>query len=621
MTIQEALEVGLAHHRSNRFADAEAVYRQVLAAQPEQPDALHLLGTLAHQHGRHDVAIALIGRAIAADPRPADYHNNLGEALRALGRLDEAVAAYRRALALRPFCPNASGNLAAALVQLGRADEAVALCEQALAHGADGPPLRNNLGIALKESARTGEAIAHYRAALAARPDYVEAQENLANALRQQGHIDEALEWLARALAGQPGSTRLWRSYLSCLLYREPRDAVALYEAHVRFGRQAAAAADALGVPLHRDRDPERRLRVAILSSDLRDHPTGRAMRYWFAHRDPRPIALVAYAEVIRPDADTQWFRAHCDEWHSTVGLSDRAVAELVRSHRIDVLVIGAGHFDENRLAVAAWRAAPLQITAWDGTTSGLATMDRALVDPIVSPPDSRESWIETRLEVPSFLVFAPPDDAPPVGALPARASGRVSFGSFNNPAKINGAVALLWSRVLERLPDARLILKCADRYADPAVRARVQALFAAHDIGGERLDIRTRGQPRAEHLADYREIDIALDSFPFSGATTSFEALSMGVPVVSLAGDGLIARMSASLLDAVGLERLATGTPEAFVDAAVGLAHDLPGLAALRAGLRERLIASRVCDGAGQARALEAALREAWRARCRAPG
>jgi protein O-GlcNAc transferase len=615
LTIQQAIELGLAHHRDNRFAEAEAIYRQVLAAQPDQPDALNLLGALAHQHGRHDVAVELIGRAVAVNSAMPDFHNNLGEALRALGRLDEAAAAFRRALALRPFCANASSNLGAALVQLGDPDQAVAVCEQAVAQGADSPQLRNNLGIALKELGRSSDAIACFEALLARHPDFVEAQENLANALRQQGRIEEALGWLERALAARPDAPRLWRSYLSGLLYRAARDEAALYDAHLRFGRRFARPDDALTVPLHRDRDPERRLRVGVLSSDLRDHPTGRTMRHWFAHRDPRALALIAYSEVARPDAETAWFRRHCDEFHSTVGLSDQAVATMMRAHRIDILLIAAGHFDENRPTVAAWRAAPIQINAWDGATSGLAALDYALVDPIGSPPDSPERWVETRLYLPSFVVYDPPDDAPAVGPLPALAAGRVTFGSFNNPAKITPAVIALWSQVLAGVPDSRLTLKCANRYADPAVRERFRALFEAHGIAAERLDIRTRGTPRAEHLADYREIDIALDGFPFSGATTSFEALSMGVPVISLAGAGFIERMTAALLHAVGLEQLAVREPPDFVAQAVALAGDLPRLAALRAGLRARLSGSPVCDGAGQARALTALLRDVWRA------
>jgi len=615
VTIEQAISLGLTHHRSNRFAEAEAIYRQVLDAQPEHTDALNLLGTLAHQVGRHDVAIELIRRAIAVNPGMSDFHNNLGEALRALGRLDEAVACYRRALVLRPFCANASSNLGAALVQLGDPDQAVAICEQAVAQGADSPPLSNNLGIALKEQGRTSDAIACFEALLTRHPDYEEAQENLANALRQQGRIDEALPWLERALATRPDSARLWRSYLSGLLYRAERDEDALHEAHLRFGRRFSRPDDTLDVPLHRDRDPERRLRVGILSSDLRDHPTGRTMRHWFAQRDSRAMALIAYAEVARPDADTQWFRQQSDEFHSTVGLSDQAVATMIRAHRIDILLVVAGHFDENRLAVAGWRAAPIQITAYDGATSGLAAMDYALLDAIGSPSDSRERWVETRVHLPSFLVFEPPDDAPPVGPLPALAAGHVTFGSFNNPAKITPSVVALWSQVLARLPDARLILKCANRYADPAVRDRFVALFESNGIAAERVDIRTRGTPRAEHLADYREIDIALDSFPFSGATTTFEALSMGVPVISLAGEGFIQRMSASLLHAVGLDHLAVREPRDFVEEAVALAGDLPLLAGLRAGLRGRLADSPVCDGAGQARALAALLRDLWRA------
>ena len=614
LTVQQVIDLGLAHHRASRFAEAEALYRQVLAVEPNNPDGLFLLGTLAHQLGRHDLAVELIGRAIARNPQFPDYYNNYGMTLAALGRHPDAVAAYRQGLALRPNDANTIANLAAALVRLGAAGEAIDLCERARAAGTTSADLLNNLGIAYKEEMRTETAIACYRELIGQYPDHVEARENLANALRQQGRIDEALPYLEAALRMAPGAGRLWRNYLAALLYRAERDEASLFEAHRRFGRQFTRAGDALPVPLATDRDRERRLRIGIVSSDFWTHPVARAMRCWFTHRDRQAFELNCYAEVTRPDEETRWFQERADGWYPTVGLADDAVAAMIRRHRVDLLVIAAGHFDENRLTVAAWRAAPVQVTAYDGATSGLDAMDYALVDAVVSPPDGAERWTETRIYLPSFVTYEPPDDAPATGPAPLHATGRVTFGSFSNPSKITALTVAAWSEVLRRLPDARLILKCAHRYGDPAVRGRIEAMFVENGIDPARLDVRPRGNPRAEHLADYREIDIALDTFPFAGATTTFEALSMGVPVVTLAGAGLIGRISASMLHAVGLDDLATDSPATFVDTAVALARDPARVTALRAGLRSRLTASPLCDGPGQARAFYAALREAWR-------
>ncbi|MBI3514983.1 MAG: tetratricopeptide repeat protein [Proteobacteria bacterium] len=615
MTIDEAMALALEHHRAGRLSDAEAIYRQVLTVVADHADALCLLGSIAHQVGRHGVAIDLIGRAITRNPGVADYHNNRGEALRALGRLDEAVQAYQRALTLRPGCPQTSGNLVAALTQLGRAADAVVIGEAALTDGEVDPVLLNNLGVAYKERSRTGPAIACYERALRRDPDHLDAQLNLCNALRQQGRNDEACARYVGMVARHPDSAPLWRLYLSCLLYCDERDEEFFHAEHRRFGDRFARADAPLATPLHRDRNPARRLRIGILSSDLCDHPAGRSIRAWFAHRDRAAFELTCYAEVLRPDDDTRWFEARSDRWRSTVGMSDRDVVEQIRTDGIDILIVVAGHFDDNRLTIAGWRAAPLQVAASDAATSGLATMDYVLLSPLLDPPGGRERWTERRLHLPSFFTHEPALDAPPVVAPPALTTGRVTFGSFNNPTKITPRVVALWSAVLQRMPEARLLLKCADRYADPAVRERYEALFAAHGIGPDRLELRPRGTPRAEHLGEYGDIDIALDSFPFSGSTTTLEALWMGVPVVSLIGDGMVQRMSASFLHAVGLEWCVAQDADDFVAIAAALAVDLPRLAALRADLRRRVAGSALCDGAGQTRALEANLRAAWRA------
>jgi predicted O-linked N-acetylglucosamine transferase (SPINDLY family) len=620
VTVDEAIATALGHHRAGRLAEAEALYRQVLAVAPGHADALCLLGTIAHQVGRHAAAVELIAGAIASNPNSPDYHNNLGEALRALGRFDDAIAAYHRGLALRPRCPQISGNLAAALTQVGRAAEAIAVGEAALATGAAPPAvLLNNLGVAYKERARTDDAIACYQRVLALEPDHLDAQLNLANALRQQGRADEAVGLYAAMLARHGDAATPWRLYLSCLLYCDSVDPATMFAEHRRFGARFARGDAGLATPLHDDRDPERRLRLGIVSSDLRDHPAGRGVRAWFDNRDRSRFELFCYAEIARPDADTAWFQARSDVWRSTLGVSDRDVAEQIRADRIDILFVLAGHFDDNRLTIAGWRAAPLQVSASDCATSGLATMDYALVAPGLDPPDSPEGWTERRLHAPSYFVYGPPADSPAVVPPPAldaqRGAGRITFGSFNNPAKITPRVVALWSRVLQRVPSARLLLKCADRYADPAIRDRFLALFARHGIAADRVELRPRGTPLVQHLAEYGDIDIALDSFPFSGSTTTLEALWMGVPVVTLNGGGMVQRVSAHFLQAIGLETCIAADAEQFVAIAADLAADLPRLAALRAGLRACVANSVLCDGAGQTRALEATLRQAWRA------
>jgi predicted O-linked N-acetylglucosamine transferase (SPINDLY family) len=294
--------------------------------------------------------------------------------------------------------------------------------------------------------------------------------------------------------------------------------------------------------------------------------------------------------------------------------MTDEDLARTIRDDRIDVLVILAGRFDQNRPLVAAYRAAPVQISFHDPGTSGLSDVDYLIADRFLAPPQGTERFTERVVRLPYFYVHEPLAAVPPVKPLPLLSAGGVTFGCFNNPAKLSDDCLALWARVLQEIPRARLLLKFRNWYQSAVLRQRIAAAFERGGVSTDRLTIVEADRPGVHHLEIYNEVDVALDPFPFTGSTTTFEALWMGVPVITLAGTNMISRWTTSMLHAARLEPLAAATPAAYIAATAELVSDSQRLAALRATLRPRIAASPLCDGQGRTRQLERIYRTVWR-------
>jgi predicted O-linked N-acetylglucosamine transferase (SPINDLY family) len=326
-------------------------------------------------------------------------------------------------------------------------------------------------------------------------------------------------------------------------------------------------------------------------------------------HYDRERFEVHCYATNGAVDEVSERLRARVDGWVQAERLTDEELAARVRADGIDILVDLAGHTSGNRLLAFARRAAPVQVT-WLGypTTTGLSAMDYRITDWEVDPAGYEAFNAERPLRLPgSYFCYRPYERAPQVAPLPALRSGTVTFGSFNNFAKVSPAVLALWAQVLQAVPGSRLLLK-ARSLADAQVRQALLERLGAQGIEGERIDLRGWEAEVGGQLALYGEVDIGLDTWPYNGATTTCEALWMGVPVVSLSGATHASRMGRSILKAAGLAHCVADTPEAYVRAAVALAGDLDALARLRAGLRERLRASPLTDEIAFTRNLEAA-------------
>ncbi len=363
--------------------------------------------------------------------------------------------------------------------------------------------------------------------------------------------------------------------------------------------------------------DEHRVLRVGYVSPDFRAHAVAYFLEPILLHHNSNSVETFCYAELPVPDARTMSFRAMAKNWRETYAMSDDSLAALIREDAIDILVDLAGMTSGTRLLVFAKKPAPVQISYLGyPCTTGLGTMDYRLVDAVTAPPGEETSDVEElhRLPVP-FACYWPSQSAPSVSSLPAEATGVITFGSLHKLEKLNAAVLDLWAQLLRQAPSSRLL------FVRNTLQGRVVQCFAEQlqkrGIPQARLAFRCVKPADIQHLQAYEEIDIALDAFPWNGHTTACEALWMGVPVVALRGRRHSARMTASVLTAVGLEDLIAEDEAGYCRIAARLAADIVGLARLRRELRGRMMASPLCDGAAFTRHLEAAYRAMWQRWC----
>jgi predicted O-linked N-acetylglucosamine transferase (SPINDLY family) len=599
--------------------DAIVAYRRAISLQHDCPEAYNNLGNALKDKFQLDEALAAYRKALALRP---DYHeaqNNLGNALYGAGQLDEALAAYRQALALMPDLPEAHSNLGNVLKDMGQFDQAIAAYGRAIAIKSDFPEAHNNLGNVLRDKGQLDEAIDAYRQAIALRPSFFQAYSNLGNALNEKGQPDEAIAALRQAIILRPDHTTGHSNLVFCMNYHPSLEASSIAEEHRRWNRQHAGPLRSFIEPHTNERSPDRRLRIGYVSPDFRCHSVAFFFEGLLEDHDRSQVEAFCYAEVIKPDAVTVRMGQSADHWRKIIGLADAELADLIRADSIDILVDLAGHTANNRLPVFARKPAPVQVT-WLGypNTTGLDTIDYRLTDALADPVGSGEElYTEQLVRLPrSGWCYRPFGQSPPVGAPPVHDTGYITYGCFNAMPKINDPLLELWAKILLAVPGSRLLLKNS-ALAEPSVRQRISAMLGQAGIGPERLQVLGRVPDIAAHLACYGRVDIALDTFPYHGTTTTCEALWMGVPVVTLAGQTHVSRVGVSLLSNLGLTELIAASSEEYVNLAVYLAKDLPRLAHLRSTLRERMERSPLMDASGFAREIEAAFREMWRTWC----
>jgi len=606
--------LGSTYGMLGRHKDAEKCLRKALSLKADLADAHCNLGNALRGLDQLKEAERSLRRAVALDPGHVNARVNLGAVLRKLRRPEEAERWYREAISLDPALALAHSSLGSVLSDLGRHDDARQSFERALALKPDSAEAQLGIANTFLETSQLAEAVDCYRKAIALKPDSAEAHSGLGDALLRTGDVEDAEQCYRKALVLKPALHNAHWGLLFVLNLLPGRNPADIYAEHLafaqRFYRPARIRAHG-NIP-----DPRRKLRIGYVSGDFRDHPVAHFIAPVLAQHDRDNFHITCYDNFKSSDAVTARLKRHADCWREVFELTDEALADLIRRDAIDILIDLSGHTGNSRLHVFAHKPAPVQVT-WLGylNTTGMPEMDYRITDARASPVGMLEDVHSERLvRLPdSQWCYEAPVDCPPVCAPPSVRAGHVTFASFSNLAKIGPQVIALWSRLLERVPASRLLVAWRGL---GSIREEFRARFARNGVAPERLDLRDR-LPFEDYLALHGAVDIVLDTFPYTGGTTTCHALWMGVPVVTLTGNTATSRGGASLLNAVGLGELVADTADEYVDIAAALARDRPRLAALRLGMRDRMLASPLMDAERFARNLEHAYRAIWASWC----
>ncbi len=600
-------------------AAAETAFAEAQRLAPDVIDyALHRIEAAAAA-GTADAELARAELATERDPLDVPLLCARGVLLDRLGRGAEAVDVLEAASALAPDDPLPTGLLGRLLAKLGRAAEAEVALERAIALDPGNPQPRNDRAAMLMRLQRHVEAREILLALVETHGRTPTVLCNLASAKLALGDQDEAARLAEEAVALAPDEALPRRTLCNILPYRQG----ALSGELLAAAQACAARLPHEPAPAWTVRpDPNRRLRLALLSGTLRVHPVGWLTLAGLEALDPGEFAVTCLAHETADDPFARRFRALAESWHAIGGLDDRAVASLARELSVDILIDLGGYGDAARMTVCRHRAAPVQVK-WVGMqnhSSGLPEMDWFITDRWETPPGFEPLYSERLLRLPDgYVCYTPPAHAPEVAPLPALANGTVTFGCFNNLAKVTPLVVATWARVLRALPTSRLVLK-THQFARTEMREEVLATFAGHGVAPSRIELQGPSA-HPQFLAEYNRVDLVLDPFPYSGGLTTCEALWMGVPTLTLPGETFASRHSMSHMCNVGLDDWVADDPDHYAALALGKAADLPALAALRAGLRERTRNSPLCDAPRFGRGLGNALRHAWRQWCRDQG
>lgn len=601
----------------DKTAEAEMALQLAITLDPGHVLAVKDLAALLQSRLRHAEAGALYRRAILLDPQDPMSYCCLGVALQATGALDEAMSAYRHMLDISPGNAVAHNNIGSIQQAQGHLELARQSFEQALEALPNFANAICNLGICMLSLGKLDEALACTARAIELDPMHLPAQTNMSSVLFRLGRNEEAIEQCRQALAANPQWQFIHSNLLFSLVHAEQSDAATLFAEHLRYAEQFEAPHRGSWPRHANSRDPQRRLRVGIVSADLYSHVISSYITPVLEHLRHAPgLELLAYANSLHDDPSSRHLQTLVSEWRQVENLSDDELAQLIISDGIDVLIDLSGHTGNNRLLTFARKPAPLQ-ASWMGypMTTGLQAIDYYFSDRYFSPPGLLDAqFTEKLLLLPASAPFLPPPDAPPVSLPPALHNGHITLGSFNRPGKLSKKVIGRWSRLLRALPDARMLLAGMpnDQMSD-----KLRAWFAEEHIAGDRLDFHPHTDTAA-YLKLHDLVDICLDTSPYSGGTTNLYALWMGVPTLTLSGPTLASRNGASILSHVGLDAFIARDEDDFIAKGVRIAADLPYLSAVRTQARTSMTNAAIGQPALIAAGLENALRTAWQRWCK---
>ncbi|XP_011046928.1 PREDICTED: probable UDP-N-acetylglucosamine--peptide N-acetylglucosaminyltransferase SPINDLY [Populus euphratica] len=621
--------MGVIYKNRGDLESAIACYERCLAVSPNfeiaknnMAIALTDLGTKVKLEGDINQGVAYYKKALYYNWHYADAMYNLGVAYGEMLKFEMAIVFYELAFHFNPHCAEACNNLGVIYKDRDNLDKAVECYQLALSIKPNFSQSLNNLGVVYTVQGKMDAAASMIEKAIMANPTYAEAYNNLGVLYRDVGNITMAISAYEQCLEIDPDSRNAGQNRLLAMNYINEGHDDKLFQAHREWGRRFMRL-----YPQYTSWDnpkvPERPLVIGYVSPDYFTHSVSYFIEAPLVYHDYANYMVVVYSAVVKSDAKTNRFREKVLKkggmWRDIYGIDEKKVASMVREDKVDILVELTGHTANNKLGMMACRPAPVQVT-WIGypNTTGLPAIDYRITDSFTDPPQTKQKHVEELVRLPEcFLCYIPSPEAGPVTPTPALSNGFITFGSFNNLAKITPKVLQVWARILCAVPNSRLVVKCKPFGCD-SVRQRFLAVLEQLGLEPLRVDLLPLILLNHDHMQAYSLMDISLDTFPYAGTTTTCESLYMGVPCITMAGAVHAHNVGVSLLSKVGLGHLVAKNEEEYVQLALQLASDISALSNLRTSLRELMSKSPVCDGPNFTLGLETTYRNMWHRYCK---
>jgi len=541
---------------------------------------------------------------------------NSAEACRILGKTAQAIENMEVAIYLKPDFFAGHNALGLLFYSIASFELAIKSFKNAISINPDFFEAYYNLGNCLRDVENFDEAITCFKTAISINPRFIQALTNCGEALLITGMIEEAEHCFLRALDIDKSSNIVISNLLLTQNYNPDYSQKQLFRHHRKYASLMLPCIDPFPAPVKKMCTTDNKLRIGYVSGDFRNHPVSYFIAPLFAYCNKHGFDIFCYSNTKTPDSKTVYFRTQANAWHSICDMTDLEAAEKIRSDKIDILVDLSGHSADNRLGVFYYRPSPIQVTYLGYPNStGMDSMGYRLTDSICDPTDGEAYYSETLHRLPGgFCCFGPPENAPAVAAAPVTTNNCITFGSTHLLARLNNQVLDLWAILLKRIPSSRLRIVRNTLKGNAATR--ILDRLTSHGIEASRISL-INNVPAHGHLEIYKEIDVLLDTFPWSGHTSACEALFMGVPVISLRGDRFAGRMVSSILSSLCMTDFIAESKEDYVVKSEQIASDIPGLCSLRATLRERMLNSPLCDGKNFTKNIEAAYRRLWDRYC----
>lgn len=604
-----------------KFREAGECFDRIIKQDPGNERAFFSLGDIMRKTGDYKAASEFFGNAVRIKPGFFAAHLNRGLALRETGDMEQALGCFIRAVELEPGSFSANRILGITLNDLDKTSDALKQLRNAAVLQPKNPDIWYDLGNVLRTTKNSTEAIECFNRALELDPENIKAASNLGELYHSTGNIREALRIFENLFLKYPDNNIVCSNLLFVMNYDQACSNQDIFKKHHDWGNKFAA--DPLYIRNRRDNNKTRRpLRVGYVSPDFREHSVAWFIEPVLKRHNRDEFHICCYSNAAKPDDKTEHLRLLSDTWRNILNVDDLKASRLIASDDIDILVDLAGHTADNRLGIFALKPAPIQVT-WLGypNTTGLRTVDYRITDRLADPEGCDRFYSEELFRLPGcFLCYEPPEDLPGIGALHAMSNGTITFGSFNNIAKISGETVSAWSKILLSTPGSKLVLKNF-HLDDPAVASDLLSRFLANGIPKDRIRLIGKKGSTFEHLDTYNSIDIALDTFPYNGTTTTCEALIMGVPVVVLNGGRHAGRVGTSLMTAAGCGTFINHSIGQYIDCAVTLAKKIRRLSDIRSSLRQQTVSSALCNQDIFIGNLERAFLEMWRRYCFSSG